>query len=545
VIFPRYGIMAPWEQVYLTIDFESFQGYPHYFDIKWLKNSPRFRGLPITHIVEFLKYISEIEFEGEDVLVKLFILSLSSFLQYWIKGCCEDKGISSFIDLISRFLEFVKPQFQTYEDSLQNLAISLEDEGFTIEIVEDLRDVYHTQYQEPSDIEGDIYEEGCQPLEEEQDFSHDSIECSKDLTKEVSYEDEALVSAPPSDEALQDPISPAQDKENEVNHFPFPVFYDTLFYDSKGEEVKEPLEELGPSFSDEREKMIKEMSLGDDVLDALPFDEVIQAFDTPAQQEVNTVSYFPFQDFDDALFYDLESEEVLEDPLDALNPSCYDKYSDMVDNIDEFIHVGRRKWDVIGSDEDPIYDMEGYLRMFPLQQSYDVLNNFDVWKQDDDIITEVFQAPKDDPVQISPDDFRSYLEDFDEYPFEHLDLFYEEYYQPSLCSNFDKGEDVGFLKQDTCDKVVQLPLIALPRYVTKDAVGEHVSCFKFSLGKKISLEFKGRLNALRSLLSQSFSFPLRSCQFPSKFLLIPSQTPGSDDVQGSQPSDSLSHPLSP
>jgi hypothetical protein len=68
--------MAPWEQVYLSIDFESFQVYPHYFDMKWLNNSPRFRGLSITHIVEFLKYISEIEFEGEDVLIKLFTLSL-------------------------------------------------------------------------------------------------------------------------------------------------------------------------------------------------------------------------------------------------------------------------------------------------------------------------------------------------------------------------------------------------------------------------------------------------------------------------------------
>ena len=102
---------------------------------------------------------------------------------------------------------------------------------------------------------------------------------------------------------------------------------------------------------------------------------------------MNTVSYFPFQDFDDVIFNDLKCEEVLEEPLDALNPSCYDKGSDMVDNVDEFIHVGRFKWDVIGYDEDPIYDMEGYLWMFPLQQSYDVPNNFDVWKQDDDIIT--------------------------------------------------------------------------------------------------------------------------------------------------------------
>jgi hypothetical protein len=114
-----------------------------------------------------LKYISEIELEGEDVLVKLFILSLPSFLQDWFKGCCEDRGISSFIDLIGRFIEFVKAQCQTYEYAFQNLTIALEDEGFTTKIVEDLRDVYHTQYQEPSYIKGEIYEESCQPLEEE------------------------------------------------------------------------------------------------------------------------------------------------------------------------------------------------------------------------------------------------------------------------------------------------------------------------------------------------------------------------------------------
>jgi hypothetical protein len=84
----------------------------------------------------------------------------------------------------------------------------------------------------------------------------------------VNYEDEALVSAPPSDE------------ENEVSHFPFQFFDDTLFYDSEGEEIKKPLEELRPSFSDE--DMTKEMSFGDDVLDPLPFDEVIQTIDIPA-----------------------------------------------------------------------------------------------------------------------------------------------------------------------------------------------------------------------------------------------------------------------
>ena len=155
---------------------------------------------------------------------------------------------------------------------------------------------------------------------------------------------------------------------------------------------------------------------------------------------MKTVSYFPFQYFYDALFYDLESEEVLEDPLDALNPSCYDKGNDMVDNIDEFIHVGRHKWDVIGSNEDPIYDMEGHFQVLPLQLSYEVTNDSDIWQQGNDIVTDI---SKGDLVLFSPDDFRSYIEYFDEYSFEHLDLSYEEDYQPPLCLDIDMGEDVS------------------------------------------------------------------------------------------------------
>ena len=90
--------------------------------------------------------------------------------------------------------------------------------------MDDLKSVFHAQYQEPSNIEEDIYEESCQPLEEEQEFSHDSTECSEDLTREVNHEDEALVTAPSSDEALQELIPHAQDEENEVSHFPFHFF---------------------------------------------------------------------------------------------------------------------------------------------------------------------------------------------------------------------------------------------------------------------------------------------------------------------------------
>jgi hypothetical protein len=433
----------------------------------------------------------------------------------------------------------LKPQCLAYEYSLKNLTVALEDEGFTTKIVEYLKDVYHTQYQEPSDIEGEIYEENCQPLEEEQHFSHDSIECIKDLTRKVNYEDEALVTTPPSDEALQDPISPAKYEENEVIHFHLQYLDDTLFYDSEGEEVKEPLEELVPSFFDEDE----EMSLDDDILNPLPFGEAIQAIDAPSQQEVNMESYFPFQYFDDALFYDLESEEVPEEPLDALNPLCYDKASDIVDNIDEFIHVGRCKLDVIGSNEYPIYDTEGYFQMFHLQLSSEVTNDCDSWQQGNDIVTDISKGAL---VLFSSYDFRSYLEYFYEYSLEHLDLFYEEYYQPPLYSDIDRGEDIACPNHGTCDNIIHPPLIALPSCVTKGVVGKHVPCVEFSPRQSLPLEFKDRLNTLRrSLLYHSFDFPLEICPSFSSFLLVLYQTSGYDDVQGSPLLDPLSQSFEP
>ena len=32
--------------------------------------------------------------------------------------------------------------------------------------------------------------------------------------------------------------------------------------------------------------------------------------------------------------------------LNDFNPPCYDTNNDIVDNIDEFVHVGRRRWDI-------------------------------------------------------------------------------------------------------------------------------------------------------------------------------------------------------
>jgi hypothetical protein len=49
-----------------------------------------------------------------------------------------------------------------------------------------------------------------------------------------------------------------------------------------------------------------------------------------------------------------------------------------------------------------------------------------------------FQPSRSDPLQYSHDDFQQYPRRCDTYSFEHLELFYGEYFQPPLCS--DLGE---------------------------------------------------------------------------------------------------------
>jgi hypothetical protein len=181
----------------------------------------------------------------------------------------------------------------------------------------------------------------------------------------------------------------------------------------------------------------------DEVLMSTPlFDEVIQGSMPPTHEEDNPISYTHFEDFDDAPFYDSKSEQVLEEPLDALDPSCYNESNDVIENIDKFIHIGRRKWDVIYHDRDLFYDIEGHFQLLPPKPPYVIVTNSEAWQCEDDMITDLFQPPRDDFVQHSRDDFQSYRGRFDTYSFENLDLLDEENFQPPLCSNFDEGKDM-------------------------------------------------------------------------------------------------------
>jgi hypothetical protein len=131
----------------------------------------------------------------------------------------------------------------------------------------------------------------------------------------------------------------------------------------------------------------------------------------------------------------------------------------------------------------------------------------------------------------SPNNFRSYLEDFDDYPSEHLDIFYEESYQPSFCLGLDKSEEVTSVKHDACDKVFHLPLITLPCCVIEGMVWKHVPYPKYLVRQNLILDFRGKLStSRRSLLSQFSSFPLRNYQSSFQFLLMPSQASIREDV---------------
>jgi hypothetical protein len=124
-----------------------------------------------------------------------------------------------------------------------------------------------------------------------------------------------------------------------------------LFYDSESEEGMEPLDEPDSLY-------LKT----EDVEEDLSSDDDIQILEALAQEGLSEVHCSPFQVLNGYLPYDTKSEKV----LDVLTPPCYDTDTDIAD-FDEFIHVGRRRWDTIGYDTDPIYDTKNHLQTLPLQ----------------------------------------------------------------------------------------------------------------------------------------------------------------------------------
>jgi hypothetical protein len=338
------------------------------------------------------------------------------------------------------------------------------------------------------------------------------------LNKMMKYQHVPL----PLTKQSMSPFPPAQQKEDEVSCFPFQDSDDTLSHDSDEGGMEFPKELDLPCCTTEEEGVIPE---DETVMHA----ENTKVLEVPAQEE--TVSYPPPLVFDNALLYDEGNEEEENEVSDVLIPSCYDEDNDFVDNFDEFIHVGRRRWDIVGYDMGPVYDIESHFQVLPLQLSQQIILH--QWQQGDEIFTHTLQKPKDDPVPCFPDDFRSYLEDFDDCSSEHLDLFYEDDYQPLLCSDFDASKNIVCLKKVSHDFSLQPPVITLPCLSIKGVVGKYI--FYVELPLRQTLDSKGRLDtASLSQLSQFFNFPLVVCQSSARSLSIPSLTSEREDALGSQ-----------
>jgi hypothetical protein len=150
-----------------------------------------------------------------------------------------------------------------------------------------------------------------------------------DEEQEPEQDDEVTTCAPPSDEAIQESVSPVQQSEDEVSYFPLQNSNDTVSFNSKDEEEMEASDEVEvPCCAFEDKTAVHED-------EEMTHAENIELLEVPAQEE--TVSYPPILNFDDALPCDEKEEE--DEFLSLTKPACYDTDSDTVDNIDEFIHV--------------------------------------------------------------------------------------------------------------------------------------------------------------------------------------------------------------
>jgi hypothetical protein len=71
----------PWafHKVYPSIDVKNIPGYPNHFSMEWRESFPKFNGDPalaITHVVNYMKYVSRLNVLHEDVSMKSFVYSL-------------------------------------------------------------------------------------------------------------------------------------------------------------------------------------------------------------------------------------------------------------------------------------------------------------------------------------------------------------------------------------------------------------------------------------------------------------------------------------
>jgi hypothetical protein len=536
---------------YRPLDMSEIPGYPRKIPPRYEDFLPRFAGIngecPESHMRRFWEFFEyfPIDDEAEDVAMKLFSASLHGEARRWY-----DNLPAASINSMDRFEEVFLAKWTMKIEDIQSLLKELEGIRQTeSEIVKAFGFRFERLlYQIPQSHRPEekylvyLYTNGLQghlsfllskknpkTLAEAHNMAI-RIEKNLSLTRTNAMDILSLIKLVSHGNFVEDtqergeqvfnqlnedideeqePVSPAQQSEDEVSYFPLQNSNDTVSFNSKDEEEMEI-----PCCAIEDKEAVHED-------EEMTHAENIKLLEVPAQEE--TVSYPPILVINDALPCDEKEEDEF---LSLTNPACYDTDSDTVDNIDEFIHVGRRRWDIVGYDLDPIYDTESHLQLLPLQLSQQI--TYDQWQQGDEVFTCSFQNTKDDLVPYLSDDFQSYLEMFDEYPTEHLDPIYEDDCQPPLCSVFDTSKDIVCLKKFSHDFSPQPPVITLPGFSIKGVVGNYLFHVEFPSGQ--TLDSKGWLG--NAISDQFFNLLLIICQSSTKLLSILSLE--REDVLGNQ-----------
>jgi hypothetical protein len=95
-------------------------GYPKPFPLGLVDNCPKFDGNPSLaklHVTKFLKYASKTKVRNQDVLVRLFLLSLGGDQREWLKHVVIPKSIIFFRAFILIFLDSWDPTMRVYKNA--------------------------------------------------------------------------------------------------------------------------------------------------------------------------------------------------------------------------------------------------------------------------------------------------------------------------------------------------------------------------------------------------------------------------------------------
>jgi hypothetical protein len=90
----------------------------------------------------FLKYFLKIDVMHQDVLIRLFFLSLETRQKEWVKHILSPKSISSLTKFIHKFLKRWAPRMKSYENTLHDLTVALQREVLSSNLVEEYKEPF-------------------------------------------------------------------------------------------------------------------------------------------------------------------------------------------------------------------------------------------------------------------------------------------------------------------------------------------------------------------------------------------------------------------